>query len=202
MLSGCGRARSGFKARRDLSFAGIPSQRRRAYRDLPITIVTPSRWLGDRARSSPLLSDFRSSVYPMPSTRIAFARLQRTPRAICCGLPTRQEADSVRRGARRRRTAQRASAICNRRCDCWRNALARHSTRPWFSANLHRRPPDVGMACTYVGRVHDDARLAALYAAADVFVAPSTRKTFPIRCWRRWPAGRRAWRSTSAGCRT
>jgi glycosyltransferase involved in cell wall biosynthesis len=47
----------------DLSSLGF-RRKTRAYRDLPLTVVTPSRWLGDRARSSPLLAGFPVSVIP------------------------------------------------------------------------------------------------------------------------------------------
>jgi glycosyltransferase involved in cell wall biosynthesis len=45
-----------------------------------------------------------------------------------------------------------------------------------FGASGTREPPNPGIECIYVGNLKDDVSLAALYAAADVFVAPSIQE--------------------------
>ena len=65
-------------------------------------------------------------------------------------------------------------------------AIKTVSTRGWakeaelvvFGARKPSRPPDMGLKTKYMGHIQDDAQLASLYAAADVFVAPSTQESF------------------------
>ena len=48
-----------------------------------------------------------------------------------------------------------------------------------FGASLPENPPDLGMRAHYLGSISDQTKLAELYAAADVFVAPSQQDNFP-----------------------
>jgi glycosyltransferase involved in cell wall biosynthesis len=45
-----------------------------------------------------------------------------------------------------------------------------------FGAEPADGVPDLGMSCSILGTFRDDAVLAQVYAAADVFVAPSTQE--------------------------
>ncbi len=45
-----------------------------------------------------------------------------------------------------------------------------------FGGARPKDPPDLGVECLYIGTIKDDDGLAALYAAADVFVAPSIQE--------------------------
>lgn len=165
----------GSNAHRDLSSLGF-RRKMRAYRDLPITIVTPSRWLGDRARSSLLLAGFPVSVIPNAIDTDCFRPIAKDAARDVLGLPGDRKlilfgaahgADEPRKGFSHLQSALRLLA---------QRAGASQYMAVVFGESTPERPPDVGMACTYVGRVHDDTRLAALYAAADVFVAPSTQE--------------------------
>jgi glycosyltransferase involved in cell wall biosynthesis len=48
-----------------------------------------------------------------------------------------------------------------------------------FGASQPLEPPDFGFKTHYLGRLNDDISLALVYAAADIFVAPSTEDNLP-----------------------
>ncbi len=48
-----------------------------------------------------------------------------------------------------------------------------------FGGGTPANRPDFGLPSHYVGRLHDDVCLALLYAAADLFVAPSLQENLP-----------------------
>jgi glycosyltransferase involved in cell wall biosynthesis len=48
-----------------------------------------------------------------------------------------------------------------------------------FGASKPAGAPDFGMKANYLGRLREDAGLALLYSAADVFVAPSVQENLP-----------------------
>ncbi|MCE2663476.1 MAG: glycosyltransferase [Microcystis sp. 53602_E8] len=48
-----------------------------------------------------------------------------------------------------------------------------------FGASEPINPPDFGLKTHYLGRLNDDISLALVYAAADIFVAPSIEDNLP-----------------------
>jgi glycosyltransferase involved in cell wall biosynthesis len=48
-----------------------------------------------------------------------------------------------------------------------------------FGASQPKEPIDLGLESHYLGRLNDDISLAVVYAAADVFVAPSIQDNLP-----------------------
>jgi glycosyltransferase involved in cell wall biosynthesis len=48
-----------------------------------------------------------------------------------------------------------------------------------FGSARPQNLPDFGFPTRYLGKLHDDISLAALYAAADVFIAPSLQDNLP-----------------------
>ena len=48
-----------------------------------------------------------------------------------------------------------------------------------FGACAPEQPVDLGLPAHYMGHLHDDVSLAVLYAAADVFAAPSMQDNLP-----------------------
>jgi glycosyltransferase involved in cell wall biosynthesis len=175
-LSGCGSCPIlGSNSSRDLSSRGF-TRKVRAYRDLPLTIVTPSRWLGERARRSPLLAGFPVSVIPNAIDTDCFRPIAKGAARDLLGLPEDRKlilfgaahgADEPRKGFSHLQTALRLLV---------ERAGASPYTAVIFGASTPERPPDLGMSSTYAGSLDDDVSLAALYAAADVFVAPSTQE--------------------------
>jgi glycosyltransferase involved in cell wall biosynthesis len=48
-----------------------------------------------------------------------------------------------------------------------------------FGASAPSNPPDLGFPVHYLGWLHDDATMVALYSAADVVIAPSNEDNLP-----------------------
>jgi glycosyltransferase involved in cell wall biosynthesis len=180
---GCGRYASGCgacpllgsRSSTDLSSAGF-RRRMTAYRDLPLTIVTPSRWLGELVRSSPLLSRFPASVIPNAIDTECFRPLPKAAARERLRLPKDRKLilfgaahgrDEPRKGFRHLRLALQTLAG---------SGMGARLQAVVFGGTQPKDPPDLGVECLYTGTVKDDDSLAALYAAADVFVAPSVQE--------------------------
>jgi len=48
-----------------------------------------------------------------------------------------------------------------------------------FGASESKNSPELGFKSHYLGRLHDDISLSLVYAAADVFIAPSVQDNLP-----------------------
>jgi glycosyltransferase involved in cell wall biosynthesis len=174
--TGCGRCPAlGSQRESDLSAFGW-RRKRSAYGDLPLTIVTPSKWLGELARNSPLLGYFPVNVIPnaidvdiyRPTDKLAARKMLRLPPDRKIILFGALRATSERRkGYHLLQPALRtlSSAITGR------DAVA-----VILGASRPAEPPDFGMESIFLGTLSDDLSLALAYSAADVFVAPSTQE--------------------------
>jgi len=174
--SGCGRCPILASRRRmDLSMLGW-RRKQRAYRGLDMHVVTPSRWLADLARRSPLLASFPVSVIPNPIDTRVYRPLDKCMARDLLKLP--QEGRIVLFGALRSTTESRkgfpllVEAL---------QRFGRHHSREKcyaviFGASRPDLSPDFGMESIFVGTMADDLSLALLYSAADVFVAPSRQE--------------------------
>lgn len=151
-------------------------RKQRAWRDVPMTIVTPSRWLADCARSSLAFRDKRVEVIANPLDLDVFKPRDRGWCRDLLGLP--QDKKVILFGA------VAATADPRKGFDLLCEALRRVAGTPAgrdavavvFGAQEPAEPPDLGLPVRYLGRITDDVALAALYAAADVTVVPSRQE--------------------------
>lgn len=152
-------------------------RKERAWRDLDLTVVAPSSWLADCARSSSLFRDTRIKVIPNGLDLKLFKPMdKRAARELLC-LPSDMKIilfGAV--GAVRDR---------NKGFHLLRPALksiSRKLTKLMvviFGSSEPTNPPDLGVPVVYLGRLHDEFSLVAAYAAADIFVAPSLQENLP-----------------------
>lgn len=148
----------------------------RAWRDLKLAIVTPSRWLAECARASSLFGGREIVVIPNGIDERVFR-----PRAK---LVARQQLQLVMDRKLILFGALDSTTEPNKGFHLLRPCLQRLASDGWreravavvFGASAPVVPVDLGLGASYVGRIDDDDRLAALYAAADVFVAPSLQE--------------------------
>lgn len=161
--------------RLDLSYINW-KRKARAYRGLPLHVVTPSRWLGDVARRSSLLSGFPVHVIPNGVDTARFRPLGRELARRLLRLPmdrtlilfgTMQATDDPRKGFKYLQAALRSLSTS------WTGAKL---SAVIFGASRPESPPDFGMNAIYAGTCADDLSLAILYSAADVYVAPSVQE--------------------------
>jgi len=164
--------------KRDLSYFNM-RRKIRAWRDANITVVTPSKWLGECAAQSNLFGRLRVEVIP---NGLDMERFKPYERDHCCRLfgldPQKQyilfgamNATSDRRkGFHFLQPALAQIAQDNHLKDI--ELLV-------FGASEPNSPPNLGFRTHYMGRMHDDVALALLYSIADVAVLPSMEDNLP-----------------------
>jgi len=152
-------------------------RKEKAWRDLNLTVVAPSRWLAECARSSSLFQNVRVKVIPNGLDTGIFQPGDKEHSRNVLGLP--QDRKIILFGA------VWASTDPNKGFHLLMQALQELSQDPSnltavvFGSDDFASIPDLGMPVVCLGRIDDDYTLAATYSAADVFVAPSMLENLP-----------------------
>ena len=155
----------------------IWQRKAKAWQNLNLTLVTPSYWLAECAKSSSLLQDYPVQVIANGLDSELYKPLSRPEVRDSLNLP--QNRQLVLFGAMQGTG------------DRWKGfpllvpALQRLSKSGWqdkiellvFGCSQPESPIDVGFKTHYLGRL-DDETLAKVYAAADVMVVPSRYEAF------------------------
>lgn len=145
-------------AARDLSFQ-VYEEKRRIYSQGHITFVGCSQWIADEARKSPLTQGHSIVSIPNAIDQLIFRPIPKEEARAQLGLPkdkkivlfTCQKITDERKGVR-------------------------------YMEEAMRQLPDVRLVRVGKGgdyEIHAPERMAALYAAADVFVTPSLQDNLP-----------------------
>lgn len=155
-------------------------RKQRAWAKLRLHLVSPSRWLAGCAAESVLLGHQPCTVLPNGVDTAVFKPVdRRLARGILNLDPAKRyvlfgavsSTTDRRKGFHLLQAAlQQLAAQPNIRQDT--ELLV-------FGAYPPSRPPDLGLPTHYLGHFHDDASLALLYSAADVFAAPSLQDNLP-----------------------
>lgn len=153
--------------------------KQKLWHDLDITVVTPSRWLAACAQSSALFGHQRIERIPYGLDLDRFRPIPRPVAREMLALPPDKKL--ILFGAMSSTSNQRKGF------QYLQPALQSLATQGWgaqaeaviFGAARPEHAPDLGLPTHYTGRLHDDISLALLYAAADVFVAPSVQDNLP-----------------------
>jgi len=150
----------------------------KAWRNLNLTIVSPSAWLAKCASSSSLFSNLRVEVIPHGMDLQTYKPIkQQLAKEI---LNFSENKQLVLFGA--------ISATSDRRkgFELLELALQKLSQSGWkdkielivFGAATPENPPDLGFKTHYLGHLYDNISLKILYSAADVMVVPSYQESF------------------------
>ncbi|WP_377475476.1 MAG: glycosyltransferase family 4 protein [Microcoleus anatoxicus] len=151
----------------------------KAWKNLNLTLVSPSAWLAKCASSSALFKDERVEVIPNGINTQKYKPINRQWAREILNLP--QDKQIVLFGG--------ASGTGDR----WKGfnllvpALQSLSKSGWndriqllvFGSSGAANPIELGFNTHYLGKFADDVSLAIVYAAADVFVAPSVYDNLP-----------------------
>jgi glycosyltransferase involved in cell wall biosynthesis len=150
----------------------------KAWKDLNLTLVTPSTWLAKCASSSYLFNKLQVEVIPNGLDTRKYKPINRQVVRELLNLP--QNKQIVLFGATRATTDSRKGY------PLLQLALQKLGQSGWkekielivFGASQAENPVDLGLKSHYIGKLHDDISLAALYSAADVMLVPSTQEAF------------------------
>lgn len=165
----------GSTAEQDLS-RSTWKRKDRTWRDLRVTLVAPSRWMADCARSSSLLGRHRVEVIPNGLDTGVFQPRDRSAARQRLGVPPGRRVILF--------GAVNATVDPNKGWHLLQPALRLLAGRmpdteaAVFGSRAPAETPDVGMPVRFLGPIGDEPALADAYAAADVFVAPSLQEAF------------------------
>ncbi len=153
-------------------------RKRRAYAGVRLTAVAPSRWMAEAARGSSLWGGRKVVTIPNGIDTACFTPGDRTAARTALGLPI--GGSLVLAGATefqrdRRKGFDLFAAVAARLNEL---APGRYRFATFGTAPAGRYPMG-GVECLELGPIGDPCRLAAAYAAADVFVAPSREDNLP-----------------------
>jgi glycosyltransferase involved in cell wall biosynthesis len=150
-------------------------RKERAWRH-PMHIVAPSRWMAKCAHQSRLMRDFPVHIVPNTLDLAVYRPMDRQAARHLLGLPPDRRL--VLFGA------IKGTQLAYKGWDLLMPALCRvaqlcpSAEAVIFGQSLPDNPPTLQLPVHWMGHVHEDARLAALYSAADVLVIPSRQESF------------------------
>jgi glycosyltransferase involved in cell wall biosynthesis len=159
----------------DLS-RSVWNRKQMAWRGVNLTIVAPSRWMGECARKSSLFRERRIEVIPNCLDLERFKPVDRRIARERLALP--QEKKLILFGGRNL-TGDR-----NKGFHILAEALRELAGRGWrdtaelvvFGSSAPAPLPDLGLKAHYLGWLNDEPTVALLNAAADVSVVPSIQE--------------------------
>jgi glycosyltransferase involved in cell wall biosynthesis len=152
-------------------------RKQQTWRNLDLTVVSPSRWLAECARSSSLFGNTPIEVIPNGLDLQRYRPIDKRIARQALSLP--QNRKLLLFGG------IRSTSDRNKGFHLLQEALRKLSADGWsrkcellvFGADPPASLPDFGIKANYLGWLHDDTSLVLYYAAADVFVFPSLQET-------------------------
>ncbi len=150
----------------------------KAWKDLNLTIVTPSSWMAECVRASSLFRERRVEVIPFCLDTDKYKPIDRQVARNLLNLP--QDKQLVLFGA------LAATADYRKGFHLLLPALQKLSHSGWqdqielvvFGANKPENPLDLGFKAHYLGNFSDDIALTLVYSAADAMIVPSLQESF------------------------
>ncbi|MBS3027365.1 MAG: glycosyltransferase [Dolichospermum sp. DET50] len=151
----------------------------KAWKNLNLTIVTPSHWLAKCAASSSLLKDVKIEVIPNGINPEQYKPIKKSVARSILGLP--EDKQLILFGA------MSATSDPRKGFNLLQSTLQKLSQSGWgeqvelvvFGSSQPKNPTELGFKSHYLGRLNDDISLSLVYAAADVFIAPSLQDNLP-----------------------
>jgi glycosyltransferase involved in cell wall biosynthesis len=154
-------------------------RKKKAWQDLEITIVTPSKWLAGCVKSSSLLQDHRTVVIPNGLDTECFKPIDKKTARNILSLPSDKKlvlSGSIDAFSDKRKGMHYLEPALKKLQDY---GLHEKAELVIFGSSEPAIPPDFALRTRYMGNLYDDVTLSLLYAAADVFVSTSTQDNLP-----------------------
>jgi len=161
----------------DLS-SWIWSRKRKSWKNLDLTIVSPSRWLAECAQASALFKDSRIEVIPHGLDLTLYHPVDKKEAKEALNLPCDKKIILF--------GAVNASGDNRKGFDLLLSALEKLGETNWrekihlviFGISKTEKTVNLGCETQYIGRIRDDKKLVQAYSAADVMIVPSTQEAF------------------------
>jgi glycosyltransferase involved in cell wall biosynthesis len=152
-------------------------RKRQAWRELTPTLVAPSHWMAEAARSSSLFSGARVEVIPNGLDTALFAPCDKREARKLLSLP--QERKLVLFGAKSGLADRNKGfhLLVEALRELAAGPLRDHVDLVVFGSSEPEQRQEFGFRTHYLGWQGDETRLARVYAAADVFVFPSIQES-------------------------
>ncbi len=151
----------------------------KAWQNLKLTVLTLSKWLADSAKSSSLFKNSDIRVIPNALDTGTYKPCDRQTARNILNLP--QDRQLILFGA--------LSSTSNKRkgfpllMQALKQLSNYEKSQNWelivFGASQPKEKQDIDFKTRYLGTLSDEISLALIYAAADVFVAPSVQDNLP-----------------------
>lgn len=147
----------------------------KAWKHLDLTIVTPSLWLAKCARASSLFKNLRIEVIPYGLDTRSYKPVERQVARKLLNLPTDKQLVFCATSDRRKGFHLLCPALQALSKSGWQDRIE----LVVFGSSPSENQIDLGVKTHYLGKLSDDISLNLVYAAADVFVAPSIQDNLP-----------------------
>jgi glycosyltransferase involved in cell wall biosynthesis len=151
----------------------------RAWQTLDLTVVTPSKWLSQCVKASSLLKKTRVEVIPYGLDTDIYRPINQSTARELLNLP--QDKHLVLFGALQATGDKRKGfhLLQPALVDLSRNGWGDKIELVVLGASRSNTSPEFGFKSHYLGTLKDDLSISLVYAAADVFVAPSVQDNLP-----------------------
>jgi glycosyltransferase involved in cell wall biosynthesis len=151
----------------------------KAWQNLKLTVVSPSKWLADCAKSSSLFKNSDIRVIPNGLDTGTYKPCDRQTARNILNLP--QDRQLILFGALNSTTNKRKGFPLLRQA--LKQLSNYENSQNWelivFGASQPKEKLDIDLKTRYLGTLSNDISLALIYAAADVFVPPSVQDNLP-----------------------
>lgn len=157
----------------------IWQRKAKAWKNLNLTLVTPSHWLGKCASASSLFQGLRVEVIPNGLDIDKYKQIDRKIAKNLLGLPPDKQIilfGAVKATSDRRKGFDLLMGAFKKLSE-WEKSEKIELVI--FGASQPQNEPKFGFKTHYLGKLNDDISLSLVYAAADVFVAPSLQDNLP-----------------------
>ncbi len=153
--------------------------KKKAWKGLNLTIISPSIWLADCAKLSSVFNDLRIEVIPHGLDLEKYKPLEMSIARSLLNLP--QDKKLVLFGA-----SPGTIGDFRKGFQVFQPALKKLSQSEWndhielvvFGDSKPENPLDLGFKTHYLGQFHDDISLALVYSSVNVMVVPSIQEAF------------------------
>ena len=149
-----------------------------SWKNVDLTIVSPSSWLAKCARASSLFKELRIEVIPNGINTHVYKPIDRDFARTLLNLPKEKVLilfGSANLNDRRKGWKYLKQALESLSCTGWREKIE----LVVFGSNHSGEDSITDFITHYFGRLQDDISLALIYAAANVFVLPSMQDNLP-----------------------